>query len=214
MHPNPAFRRETAERALAAARERGFGVLTVAHDGAVLAAHVPFVLDAAGTAVEAHLVRSNPLARALRGGPADALLIVSGPDAYVSPDWYGDPAQVPTWNYVAVHLRGRLALAPPEGLRGHLDRLSAQFEARLHPKPPWTADKMTPATLDGLMRQIVPVAMTGLAVDSTFKLNQNRTAPARNAAAAALAAGGTPGTETAALARLMTEVPDGSSDDP
>ncbi|HUF56239.1 MAG TPA: FMN-binding negative transcriptional regulator [Thermohalobaculum sp.] len=208
MHPNPAFRHEPAERALATARERGFGVLTVASEAGVLAAHVPFVLDDAGTALEAHLVRSNPLARALRAGPADALLIVSGPDAYVSPDWYGDPAQVPTWNYVAVHLRGRLALRPDETLRPHLDLLSARFEERL-PKPPWTTAKMPLDKMASMMRQIVPVAMTGIAVESTFKLNQNKPAHARAGAAAAIAAGGTPGMATAALAALMRGVPEG-----
>lgn len=207
MHPNPAFRREHAERALATARARGFGILTVASDTGVLAAHVPFVIDDAGTALEAHLVRSNPVARALRSGPADALLIVSGPDAYVSPDWYDDPGQVPTWNYVAVHLRGRLALRPEEALRPHLDRLSAAFEERL-PKPPWTTAKMAPDALASMMRQIVPVAMTGITVDSTFKLNQNKTPHARAGAAAAIAAGGTPGMETATLAALMRAVPD------
>ena len=205
MHPNPSFRREPAGRAMAAARDRGFGVLAVATKAGVLAAHIPFVLDEAGTTLEAHLVRSNPLARALRAGPSDALLIVSGPDAYISPDWYGDPAQVPTWNYVAVHLRGRLALQPDEALRPHLDRLSANFEERLA-KPPWTTAKMPPEKLASMMRQIVPVAMTSIVLDSTFKLNQNKTAPARAGAAAAIAAGATPGVETAALATMMRAV--------
>lgn len=204
MHPNPAFRHESDARALAAARERGFGVLTIAPEGRVLAAHIPFVLHE--DRVEAHLVRSNPVARALRGGGADALLAVTGPDGYISPDWYGETDRVPTWNYVAVHLRGRLSLLPQDALRGHLDRLSAHFEARLAPKPPWTADKMTPEVLDGLMRQIVPVELIGLSIESTFKLNQNRTVPARRAAADALESSAGAGTEKPGLARMMREV--------
>jgi len=204
MHPNPVFREAPERRALAFAAERGFGILTAAGPEGVLAAHVPFVL--ADRRVEAHLVRANPLARQLRRGPAEALLIVSGPDAYVSPDWYGEPELVPTWNYVAVHLRGRLALRPEATLRAHLDRLSARFEARLAPKPPWTADKMPPELLARMMRQIVPVEMTLAGVESTFKLNQNRSPGARAGAAAALAAGDTPGSETAALAALMRAV--------
>jgi transcriptional regulator len=72
--------------------------------------HVPFVLNANGTEAELHLVRSNPIARAVTG-PTQAVLAVTGPDGYVSPDWYDTPDQVPTWNYVAVHLRGHSA--PP-----------------------------------------------------------------------------------------------------
>ena len=201
MHPNPVFRRQTREWALAFARERGFGALTATGPEGVLAAHVPFVLD--DDRVLAHLVRVNPLARHLGGGPADALLIVPGPDGYVSPDWYGEAQMVPTWNYVAVHLRGVLQLLDDTALRPILDRLSHTFETRLAPKPPWKTDKVDDALLSRMARQIVPVEMSLKTVESTVKLNQNRSAAARAGAAAALAAGGTPGMETETLAALM-----------
>ena len=204
MHPNLVFRQEPECRALAFAAARGFGVLTSAGPDGPLAAHVPFVLEAGRLA--AHLVRSNPLARNLCAGPAEALMIISGPDGYVSPDWYGEPERVPTWNYVAVHLRGALSLLPEERLRPHLDRLSAAFEERLEPKKPWTVDKMEPEALAKMLRQIVPVEMTIASVASTFKLNQNRSEAARGSAADALASGQTPGLETAALAALMRSV--------
>jgi transcriptional regulator len=207
MHPNPAFRQEAETRALAFAAERGFGAFSFAGPEGVLAAHVPFVLE--DGVLAAHMVRSNPIVRLLRDGPAPALMIVSGPDAYISPDWYGEDDKVPTWNYVAVHLRGVLRLLPEDRLRAHLDRLSGIFEARLAPKPAWKADKMTPDVLAKMMRQIVPVEMTVDTVDSTFKLNQNREDSARLAAAAVLDGGGTPGMETTALAALMRGIGDG-----
>lgn len=205
MHPNPVFRQEPESRAVAFAAERGFGVLSVAGPDGVLAAHVPFVMEEGPSdrRLAAHLVRSNPLARQLRAGPAEALMIVSGPDAYVSPDWYGEAEMVPTWNYVAVHLRGRLALLPADRLRPHLERLSARFEERLRPKTPWTLDKMHEGSIAAKLRQIVPVELTVTGIASTFKLNQNRSAGARAGAAEALARGGTPGLETVALAALM-----------
>lgn len=203
MHPNPIYRQESEARAVEAARERGFGVLTVASGGGVLAAHVPFLMDAGGKAVAAHLVRSNPVARALKEGACEALLIVSGPDGYVSPDWYGLEDQVPTWNYVAVHIHGRLTLRPDAELREHLDALSGRFEAELAPKSPWTTAKMAPDALARMMRQIVPVAMTVERLESTFKLNQNKPRQARLGAAAALEKGGTPGQEIPSLVALM-----------
>jgi transcriptional regulator len=206
MHPNPVFRQEPQARALEFVRDRSFGALTAAGPEGVLAAHVPFVLE--GDVIAAHMVRSNPLARLLKGGPVAAMMMVTGPNGYISPDWYGEDDKVPTWNYVAVHLRGRLRLIDEAGLLAHLDRLSAQFENRLLPKKPWHSGKMTPDVLAKLLRQIVPVEMAVETVDSTFKLNQNRGAAARNAAAAALDAGGTPGMETTALAAMMREAPD------
>ncbi|MEM8792985.1 MAG: FMN-binding negative transcriptional regulator [Pseudomonadota bacterium] len=205
MHPNPAFRRTEIDTALTFAEGRGFGILTSAVGGEVLAAHVPFIFGAGG--IEAHLVRSNPLARALRDGALQTKLIVSGPDAYVSPDWYGEEDKVPTWNYIAVHLTGELRLADPDTLLSHLERLSERFETEL-PKPVWTHHKMTPGVMDKMMRQILPVSMSIAGVESTFKLNQNRSAEARSGAAAVIAAGGTPGMETRALAGLMQAVDD------
>lgn len=206
MHPNPVFRREPEARALEVARARGFGVLTVAGPDSVLAAQVPFVLE--GGVLAAHLVRSNPVARLLRDGPVAGLMVVWGPDGYISPDWYGEADKVPTWNYVAVHLRGRLRLLAEDRLRPHLERLSAEFEARLAPKAPWKLDKVSPEAVAAMLRQIVPVEMEIDAIDSTFKLNQNRGEPARLNAAHALEQGGTPGQETLALAALMREARD------
>ncbi|MFN4156800.1 MAG: FMN-binding negative transcriptional regulator [Gemmobacter sp.] len=184
MHPYPAFRQRSEADALAFARDRGFGVLVVNGAEGPLAAHVPFEIDAEGASLMLHLARSNPM---LRGGlPAQGVMIVSGPDAYVSPDWYGVPDQVPTWNYVSVHLRGALEVMPAETLRAHLDRVAAGFEARLAPKPPWLADKMTPGVLERMMRAILPVRLAVAAVHGTVKLNQNKTDEARAGAAAGI----------------------------
>lgn len=201
MHPNSAFRHRADAEALDFAAARGFGIVTAQGPDGPLASHVPFLLD--GARAEGHFVRSTALARALARGPLDALLIVSGPDGYISPDWYGEDDKVPTWNYVAVHLRGRLRLSPETDMRSHVDRLSARFEATLVPKKPWTSDKMDQELMGRMMRTIVPWELSVTGVESTFKLNQNRGAAARNRAADALAAGGTPGAETAALAALM-----------
>lgn len=185
MHTNPAFRTATTEDNLAFARGRGFGMLTINADDGPLAAHVPFLIAADGQSVDLHLARSNPIARATL--PVRALIAISGPDAYISPDWYDLPDQVPTWNYVAVHLRGLLEELPADALRGHADALSARFEADLRPKTPWVSTKMSDGVMERMMRMIVPFRMSILSVDGTWKLNQNKVASARIAAADALA---------------------------
>lgn len=206
MHPNPAFRKRSEAEALDFAVTRGFGVMTAQGPEGPLASHLPFLLS--DGRAEGHFVRSTALARALANAPLDALLVVSGPDGYVSPDWYGEDDKVPTWNYVAVHLRGTLRLAPEIDMRGHVDRLSARFEGTLLPKKPWISGKMDQELMARMMRTIVPWELSVTGVESTFKLNQNRGTRAREGAAAALAAGGTPGMETAALAALMRAADD------
>ena len=205
MHPNPAFRQEDTARNLAFARERGFGTLCINGPHGPQLSHVPFLLSAEGTQAELHLVRSNPIAR--MGAPAPAVLSVAGPDGYISPDWYGLQDQVPTWNYVAVHLRGVLRPAPEADLRAHLDRVSAHFETMLPAKQPWQTAKMTPQMLARMMRQILLFTLEIDDISGTWKLGQNKTQPARLGAADGVEAF-TPGSETAVLSALMRGVDD------
>ncbi len=181
MHPNPAFRQTPAPLMLDFARARGFGTLIVPGDPWPMVSHIPFALSADGGVAEFHLARSNPIVRSPGGA---AMLAVGGPDAYVSPDWYGTPDQVPTWNYIAVHLRGRLEPVPDDALHGHLDRLSHDFETRLAPKRPWTSAKMGPGVMERMMRAILPFRLMIDDVQGTWKLGQNKT-PDQQAAAAA-----------------------------
>ena len=208
MHPNPAFRGQDRADSLDFARERGFGVLTAAGPDGPLASHVPFVLSEDGARVGFHLVRSNPLAPVLKEG-APALLAVGGPDAYISPDWYDiGHDQVPTWNYVAVHLRGTARMLPPEALRDHLRAASAEFESRLAPKKPWTIDKMEPEQLARMERMILPAELEIAEIDGTWKLNQNKPAEARLRAAQALAHSPVVSPDGGLLAALMRDVGD------
>lgn len=205
MHPNPIYHSADAARNLGYARDRAFGVLAINGPDGPLLAHIPFLLADDGATLDLHLVRSNPIARALTT-PQQATIAVSGPDSYVSPDFYGVPDQVPTWNYIAVYLRGRLELLPQERIRDMLDRQSAHFEALLDPKPRWTTTKMTPDVLDKMMRQIVPCRMTITSVDGTWKLNQNKPDAVRLRAADHVKSYGQ-GSETALLAALMMTPP-------
>lgn len=203
MHPNPAFRQSPREQNLAFARARGFGILSVNGPEGPLAAHVPFLLNDDASFAELHLARSNPIARA--GLPAPALIAVSGPDAYISPDWYGPheqvPDQVPTWNYVAVHLRGTLEPLPEEAMRAHVDALSAEHETRIADKRPWTNAKMTEGAMPRMMRMILPFRFRVASVEGTWKLNQNKAPENRARAAEALSRGNASAQAIAALIR-------------
>ncbi len=205
MHPNQTYRRTPHDRAIAFVRDRAFGQLTMNSPDGLLAAHVPVLLSDNAATLDLHLVRSNPILRHL-SDPQPILLAITGPDGYVSPDWYGVDDQVPTWNYAAVHLHGTLEKLPQDQIRDVLDRQSAHFESQL-PKPPWTTAKMTPEVLEKMMRQIVPCQITITDIQSTFKLNQNKPDDVRLRAADAMATSGI-GTETTQLAALMRTPPE------
>ena len=194
MHPNPVFHTRADAHNLKFAQARGFGVLTINGDDGPLVSHIPFLLRDEGRVMEAHLVRSNPILRQIGEG-IRAVCAVSGVDGYISPDWYGVPDQVPTWNYVAVHLRGVLRRLPDAELLGVLERVSARMEAPLAPKTPWTIDKMDSDVFARMTRMIVPVTLEIETVQGTWKLSQNKPDEVRMAAADQVA--------EAELARMM-----------
>ncbi|MEO1141432.1 MAG: FMN-binding negative transcriptional regulator [Pseudomonadota bacterium] len=204
MHPNPAFRTETDEQNIAFVRKRSFGILTINAEAGPLVSHIPFLLSPDATEVELHLVRSNPIVRQI-SEPTPAALVVTGGDAYVSPDWYHVDDQVPTWNYVAVHLRGEISLLPHSDLHGVLERLSAAKEERLLPKKPWTSDKMDQEVYERMQRQIVPAKLIISEINGTWKLSQNKPDAVRLSAADGVEASAV-GAQTGEIAELMRGV--------
>ncbi|RYF45341.1 MAG: FMN-binding negative transcriptional regulator, partial [Cytophagaceae bacterium] len=90
-------------------REHSFALLVLTNEAGVpIATHLPIELqvDADGIArLSGHISKANPQAKLL-GGETSALAVFSGPHAYISSSWY-DHVNVPTWNYLSVHVYGR-----------------------------------------------------------------------------------------------------------
>lgn len=199
MHPNSQFRWEDRDAIRGFVAEIGFGALFAATPDGPRVAHVPaiFIDD---VTLGFHIARGNGIARHLDG--ANALYVVQGPDAYISPDWYGLEDQVPTWNYLAVELEGRVRRMEREQLLEQIDRLSGVHEARLAPKPEWTRAKMTPGLVERMLGAITGYTLEITAWRGTRKLGQNKPEAARHGAAEALEATG-----NRAMAHLMRNMP-------
>jgi transcriptional regulator len=188
MYAHPAFQTDRTT-SLAFAAARGFGLVIACVDGHPCASPLPFRIDYAadGTPRAAfHVARNNPLAEAAAGG-GHWLLAVQGADAYLSPDWYASPDQVPTWLYQSVHLAGPVRALAADELVAHLDDLSEVFETRLLSKPVWRVDKVAPARRKMLMKAILGIEMTIQTVEGSFKLNQHKSDADLVAVAQALA---------------------------
>jgi transcriptional regulator len=179
MHPNRAFAWEDKAAMLAFVADIAF--CTICVDGPELV-HVPVVVDAPGR-IRFHVARGN---RVKLDG-CRALLSCLGPDAYISPDWYGSADQVPTWNYLAVEAEGPLRRLDDEELTRLLDDLSAVHEARLAPKPAWTRGKMSPGRFERLLKAIVGYELSIEELRGTRKLGQHKAEPERAAVAEGLA---------------------------
>lgn len=150
-----------------------------------------------------HLARANPQWQTIAPG-SQALAIVHGPQAYVSPSWYPAKARhgrvVPTWNYVTVHLTGQPTVHDdPEWLSEVVTRLTDRHE---QPRPqPWAVTDAPPDYLNGQLRAIVGIEVAVATVEGKRKLSQNRSAEDQAGVVTGLR--GEPGPGPAAIADLM-----------
>jgi transcriptional regulator len=198
MHPNPLFRTDDGALCESLIAEIGFGMVFAVTPEGPKVAHTP-LLSAKDGAVQFHLARSNALARHLDG--ATALVVVNGPDGYISPRWYDNRDTVPTWNYVALELEGRVRRMADEELEAFLHAAIAKHEGRLDGTP-WQAEESSEKVWAGLFKGIVGFELAVLEQRPTFKLSQNKTREERARMAEGLAAAG-----HGALAHLMRELP-------
>lgn len=185
MHLRPAFTEHDPARIRAHIHAHPFGLLATAGPRGIEASHIPFSLRETGDGfvLHGHLAAGNAQCAALDGG--DALAVFGGPHAYISPAWYRVQPAVPTWDYAAVHVSGRLetvtdpaeveaglqALAEYDPVGFRVDAMDAGFKARM---------------LAGIRAfRLVP---TG--VQAQWKMSQNRGAADRAGVIAALRARG------------------------
>lgn len=154
-------------------RTRPFALIAASLDGDIAFAYAPVVVDGEGGrgGVRFHLARANPLA-ATDG--VKLRLSFLGPDTYISPDWYVSEGLVPTWNYVAIEAAGVARQLDRPALHQLLVDLSAQEEARLSPKTPWTLDKVPAAKLETLLNAIVGFWVPFDTLEGKFKLSQDK----------------------------------------
>lgn len=203
MHPNPLFRCEDRELLEAIVAEIGFGMVFLTTPKGPRVAHTPLLSTGDG-AVQFHLARANALTPHLEG--ASALVVVNGPDAYISPRWYADRATVPTWDYLAIEMEGRVRRMAPEGLEALLHDLIQKEETRLGGDS-WSA-RETPADVwDKLLGAIVGFELEVQEWRPTLKLSQKKSANERAAIAGALAETGSP-----AMAHLMQSLSMGAGE--
>jgi transcriptional regulator len=169
-----------------------------------VASQVPLLVKREGErrTIEFHVARPNPLHQILARNPR-VLIVVSGPDAYISPDWYASADQVPTWNYLAAHITGLARPMPAERTLAHVEAMGLFFEERLRPKKPWSTSKMTEAKRQMMLRAIVPIEVEVERIEASTKLGQNKSVSDRMEAARMLAWRG--GWGEAAVAEAMRE---------
>lgn len=175
------------------ARPGAADLITPTTDG-LQATFLPLLLDPdAGEhgSLLGHLARNNPHWQAEPTGAS--MVILRGPDSYVSPAWYAAKAEhgrvVPTWNYLTVHVHGELIVHDDVAwLDGLVRRLSDHHEAGR--EQPWSVDDAPAKFVQGQLRAIVGIEVRITRIEAKAKYGQNRSEADRAGVVAGLRAEG------------------------
>lgn len=179
MYVPKTFQENDRQQLLQFIGEHSFALLVMTnHAGLPVATHIPIELsidDHGAARLIGHVSKANPQAK-LFGSETNALAVFSGPHSYISSSWY-DHVNVPTWNYVAVHVYGRTRLLTDEetleSLRKQVDKYEAA-SARPNTACPVSVESMTEAYVRKEMKGLVAFEMQIDTMQGAAKLSQNR----------------------------------------
>jgi transcriptional regulator len=186
VYQPPSFVASDAAAMERAIREYPFATLITARAPEPQLSHLPLLFHSTpqpNGALVGHMARANPHWRQFTDGPT--LAVFQAPHAYVSPSWYAEPEKaVPTWNYVVVHVHGRVELVEERAdALAILHEMIERFESgRI---APWQL-QLEGRPLDAMLKAIVAFRLTIERVDTKLKLSQNRNAVDRQRVVAAL----------------------------
>jgi transcriptional regulator len=163
------YREEDGEIILAFLRQNDFPAL-VTYDGErPLATHLPVELveREERMTIYGHMARANPQWKTF--GEQEGLLIFQGPHTYISPRWYGH-VNVPTWNYMIVHVYGKVRVVEGEELYSLLSRLVKRHETTSE----YRLETLPPDFVEKEIKGVVGFAMDVARIEGAYKLSQNR----------------------------------------
>ena len=164
---------ETAWQTVA---DAGAGTLVISTREGLMGLFVPVIVAADRATIRCHLARANPWWRHVEDS-MEVLGIFTAASAYVSPSYYPSriesPGVVPTWNYVAAEVRGRLHLHHDAGwLDDQVRALTDRFEAPR--SATWSVDDAPPQYVEQQLRAIVGIGIDVVSIEGKAKLSQNR----------------------------------------
>lgn len=206
----PSHFKETNPAALyALVHDYPLATWVVPSQGELLVNHIPFLLDETrgehGTLV-GHVARANPVWQALQAGPVSGVAVFSGPQAYISPNWYPSKQahgkEVPTYNYVAVHAHGVAQVVhDAQQLLDIVTRLTQRHEASQ--AVPWSVSDAPADYIGKMLGAIVGIEIPVQRWVGKWKTSQNKPVPEQRGVVAGLSAHG--GESEARMARLIAQ---------
>lgn len=135
-----------------------------------VATQIPVFLDEIDgqPVLTGHIMKKTDHHKAFIENP-EALIVFTGPHTYISASWYPDPAQASTWNYMSVHVRGKIRFLGEDSLLEILERTTNHFE-----KNPNAFNSMPAEYIERMIGAIDAFEMKVEKLEHVFKLSQNK----------------------------------------
>lgn len=166
------YKNENVDEVKTFLKENSFGILVNQVDGKPWATHIPLELDTddhGKDVLEGHISKANPQWKAFETSK-EILCIFNGPHAYVSSSWYQEE-EVPTWDYIAVHVYGKLKVLSEEETMESLHKLVNKYEK--DSKNPISLNDMSSKTLRQV-KGVVGFSIEITDIQAAYKLSQTR----------------------------------------
>jgi transcriptional regulator len=122
--------------------------------------------------LQGHIMRKTDHHKAFMENP-QALLVFTGPHAYVSASWYSNPQIGSTWNYMSIHVAGEIKFMPDDGLVSFMKKLTLHFE-KGNTSSPTYFNNLPDEFLNKMLPAIVGFEIKASSIENVFKLSQNR----------------------------------------
>jgi len=168
------YKNENPEEINAFLSENAFGILVSQRNGKMLATHIPLELERTGggkLVLQGHISGENSQREHFENGE-EVLAIFTGPHAYVSSSWY-DFEGVPTWNYISVHVYGKIRIVGYDELFEALKKLVDKYERGR--ENPTRIENLSKKTMM-MARSVVGFEIEITNIEAAKKLSQNRDA--------------------------------------
>lgn len=169
------FKEKDQQTLLRFLHEHPFAFLTGSNNkGEQVASQIPVLCEERNgdLFLQGHIMRHTDHHKAFQENQK-ALLVFTGPHAYVSASWYTNPGIGSTWNYMSVHVSGQMRFMDEQELQALMRKLTLHFE-KGNEQSPTIYDNLPQAFLEKMMPAIVGFELKAEKIDNVFKLSQNR----------------------------------------
>ena len=174
MYTPDIYKNENQEEIKKFLQENSFGILINQTNGKLWATHIPLELETdteGNTILEGHISKENIQSEGFKEND-QVLAVFSGPHSYISSSWY-DHENVPTWNYIAVHVYGRIKIIEGEAVIKSLKKLVDKYEQKS--QNPVRVEDLSQQTMNQA-RGVVAFEIEITEIQATRKMSQNRDA--------------------------------------